>query len=71
MSELYFKNGKPKKSYMRCLSQEKIAELRRLYGRTIIQCAGRECLFYAIGCGRMELQDWEKNHPKNTTVKNL
>lgn len=63
MSDLYFKNGKPKKSYMRCLSQEKIAELRRLYGRTLIQCAGNECPFYAIGCGRMELRDWEKNHP--------
>lgn len=56
---LYFQNGKPKKKYMRCLSREKIAELRRIHGRTIIQCAGLECPFYAIGCGKEELKKFE------------
>lgn len=56
---LFFKNGKPKKSYFRCESREKIAEFRRLYGRTIIQCAGLECPFYSIGCGKSRLREFE------------
>ena len=58
---LYFNNGKPKKTYMLCLSREKIAEIKRLYGHEIIQCAGSECPYYAIGCGRKKLKQYE-NH---------
>lgn len=50
MSDLYFKNGKQKKKYMLCESKEKIAELKRLYGRKIIQCAGCCCPYYRCGC---------------------
>lgn len=62
MSELYFKSGKAKKKYCLCLSREKIAELKRLYGYKIIQCAGRECPYYAIGCGRYNLRQKENHH---------
>lgn len=27
-------------------------------------CGGCNCPFYSVGCGRMRLQDWKKNHPK-------
>lgn len=57
MKDLYFKNGKAKKKYCLCLSREKIAELKRLYGRTIIQCAGVFCPYYSIGCGRENLKN--------------
>lgn len=50
MCDLYFKNGKQKKKYMLCESKEKIAELKRLYGRIIIQCAGMCCPYYRFGC---------------------
>lgn len=50
MEDLYYKNGKQKKKYMLCESKEKIAELKRLYGRKIIQCAGKMCLYYSLGC---------------------
>lgn len=52
---LYYKDGRAKKKYCLCLSREKRAELKRLYGRDIIQCAGNACPYYSIGCGRMRL----------------
>lgn len=63
MIDLYFKNGKPKKKYMYCLNRG-LREMRMLYGRDIVQCGGCNCPFYSVGCGRMRLQDWKKNHPK-------
>lgn len=57
---LYFKNGRAKKSLCLCLSREKIAELKRLYGRTIIQCAGNSCPYYSVGCGRENIQEFER-----------
>lgn len=62
-NEMYFKNGKPKKRYMYCLN-EGLCEMRRLYKMDIIQCGGCKCAFYSNGCGRMELQEWEKNNAK-------
>ena len=50
MEDLYYKNGKQKKKYMLCYSKEKIAGLKRLYGKTIIQCAGANCPYYSLGC---------------------
>ena len=50
MEDLYYKNGKQKKKYMLCESKEKIAKLKRLYGRKIIQCAGANCPYYSLGC---------------------
>ena len=50
MKDLYYKNGKQKKKHMLCESKEKIAELKRLYGRKIIQCAGAMCPYYSLGC---------------------
>ena len=50
MEDLFYKNGKQKKKYMLCKSKEKIAELKRLYGRKIIQCAGAMCPSYSLGC---------------------
>lgn len=58
---LFFKNGKAKKTYCRCISKQKISEFRRLYGRTIIQCAGLECPFYPIGCGMSNIKEFENN----------
>lgn len=49
-NDLYFKNGKQKKKYMLCENKEKIAELKRLYGKKIIQCAGAMCPYYSLGC---------------------
>lgn len=49
-NDLYFKNGKHKKKYMLCESKEKIEELKRLYGKKIIQCAGASCPYYSRGC---------------------
>ena len=57
---LYFKNGRAKKSLCLCLSREKIAELKRLYGRTIIQCAGNSCPYYSVGCGRENIKEFER-----------
>lgn len=56
MKDLYFKNGKAKKKYCLCLSREKITELKKLYGRIIIQCAGNSCPYYSIGCGRDNIE---------------
>ena len=64
MNNLYFKNGKAKKKYCVCLSREKIAELKRLYGYEIIQCAGNCCPYYSIGCGRENIQ---KHNKKDST----
>ena len=65
MNNLYFKNGKAKKKYCLCLSKEKIAELKRWYGYEIIQCAGCECPYYAIGCGRENIKKYTEKarHP--------
>lgn len=60
MNDLFYKNGKAKKKYCLCLSREKIAELKRLYGYTIIQCAGCGCPYYAVGCGRKNLKEWDE-----------
>lgn len=56
---LYFKSGKPKKKYMLCLSRKKRSELRCLYGTDIVECAGNECAFYSVWCGRSLLKEWE------------
>lgn len=55
MADLFYKNGRAKKKYCLCLSREKRAEMKRLYGREIIQCAGCGCPYYAVGCGRANL----------------
>lgn len=55
--DLFFKSGKAKKKYCLCLSREKIAELKKIYGHEIIQCAGRDCPYYAVGCGRRNLRE--------------
>lgn len=57
---LYFKNGRAKKSLCLCLSKEKRAELKRLYGRDIIQCAGNSCPYYSVGCGRANLERFKE-----------
>lgn len=56
---LFYKDGRAKKKYCLCLSREKITELKRLYGYEIIQCAGQECPYYAVGCGRRNLAERE------------
>lgn len=53
-NDLYLKNGKQKKKYELCESKEKVAELKRLYGRKIIQCAGCLCPYYSLGCKKGE-----------------
>jgi len=60
MSDLYFKNGKAKKQYCVCLSPEKRREMKRLYGREIIQCAGAQCPYYSRGCGRDNIKRYEE-----------
>ena len=55
---LFFKNGKPKKSYMYCLNQGK-REMQSLYGRPIIQCGGLNCSFYGVKCGRRLLEKFK------------
>lgn len=59
---LYFKNGKPKKKYMYCISKEKLAEMKRIHGYAVVQCAGLQCPFYPVGCGRSDLKKWEAEH---------
>ena len=49
---LYYKNGKQKKKYMLCESKGKIAQLKRLYGKKVIQCAGAMCPYYSLGCNK-------------------
>lgn len=53
---LFYKNGKAKKKYCYCLSREKLAEMKRLYGYQVIQCAGLQCPYYGIECGRSNLK---------------
>ena len=60
MSELFFKNGRAKKSLCVCLSKEKRAELKRLHGRDIIQCAGNSCPYYSVECGRENIKKFEE-----------
>ena len=60
VNNLYFKNGKAKKKHCLCLNREKIAELKRLYGYEIIQCAGNGCPYYSIGCGRENNKKYNK-----------
>lgn len=60
MSDLYHKNGKAKKKYCLCLSREKRAEMKRLYGYEIIQCAGCGCPYYSRGCGRENIKKYEQ-----------
>ena len=59
-SDLYFKNGKAKKKYCKCLQKEQIAMLKKIYGREIIQCAGNSCVYYSIGCGRANIESHNK-----------
>lgn len=48
----YFKSGKPKKKYMRCMDREYQAEVRRINGYCSIDwmCAGNSCPLYSSGC---------------------
>lgn len=65
---LFFKNGKAKKKYCVCLSAEKRAELKRIHGYDIIQCAGLQCPYYSVGCGRENIREHEeakRNGSKN------
>ena len=57
MKDLFFKNGKAKRKHCLCLSPEKRKEMKRLYGYEIIQCAGCECPYYSIGCGRQNIRE--------------
>lgn len=50
INDLYFKNGKQKKKFELCESREHKAQFKRLYGREIVQCAGMNCPYYALGC---------------------
>ena len=43
-----------------CLSKEKRAELKRIHGYDIIQCAGNCCPYYAVECGRENIQRFEE-----------
>ena len=62
---LFFKNGKAKKSFCKCISKEKIREFKKLYGREIIQCAGLQCPFYEVGCGISNIKEFEMRRDKN------
>lgn len=66
---LFFKNGKAKKSFCKCISAEKKREFKKLYGREIIQCAGLQCPFYEVGCGISNIKEFEKMRNKgNETI---
>jgi len=72
MNDLYCKNGKAKKKYCMCMSKEYWAELRRVNGYVNgLQCAGLRCSYYAIGCGRNNIEKHESQkryndkNPKN------
>lgn len=51
-SDLYFKNGKPKKKYMLCRNPEYIREIIGINGSYDINwvCGGNSCPFYSRGC---------------------
>lgn len=56
---LFFKNGKAKKQYCKCLSVEQRRMFRKLYGREIIQCAGNGCPYYSTPiCGRYNIENY-------------
>ena len=59
-SELYFKNGKPKKKYMLCRTPEYIREIIRINGNYNIDwvCGGNRCPFYGCGCDDRG-REWE------------
>ena len=59
-SELYFKNGKPKKKYMLCRDSEYIREIISINGNYNIDwvCGGDRCPFYSCGCDDKG-RDWE------------
>lgn len=60
-SHLYFANGKAKKQYCKCLDKSYQAELRRINGPIPgITCAGLRCPFYSIGCGRSNIEKFNK-----------
>lgn len=66
---LFFKNGKAKKSFCKCISKEKKREFKKLYGVEIIQCAGLQCPFYEVGCGISNIKEFEKMRNKeNETI---
>ena len=66
---LYFKNGRAKKSLCLCLSREQQAMFKRLYGRTVIQCAGNSCPYYSVGCGRENIQEFERAEREKRRLK--
>ncbi|MBR1422994.1 MAG: hypothetical protein IJ571_06090 [Ruminococcus sp.] len=59
-SELYFKNGKPKKKYMECRNPEYIREVAHINGHYNFNwaCAGISCPFYSTGCDDKG-REWE------------
>lgn len=61
-SYLFFKNGKAKKKYCMCLSQAYQREIARCNGGYShgITCAGLRCPYYAIGCGRANIEQYEE-----------
>ena len=59
-SELYFKNGKPKKKYMLCRDPEYQASVRRINGSYCSvsnMCGGLSCPLYRTGCDNRG-EDW-------------
>lgn len=60
-SELYFKNGKPKKKYMLCRDPEYIREIISINGSYDINwtCGGNRCPFYSCGCDDKG-REWEE-----------
>lgn len=60
-SELYFKNGKPKKKYMLCRDPEYIREIIRINSRYDINwtCGGSRCPYYSTGCDDRG-REWEE-----------
>ena len=66
MNDLYFKNGKAKKKYCKCLNKEYQKEVQKING-FINQdwiCAGLRCPYYSIGCGKQNIEKFEKQIEK-------
>lgn len=61
-NDLFFKNGKAKKKYCMCMSPSYIAEVRSVNGHVdqAWMCAGLQCPYYTVGCGRENIQRFEK-----------
>jgi len=59
-SELYFKNGKPKRKYMLCRDPEYIREIISINGIYDLfwTCGGLRCPFYSTGCDDRGME-WE------------